>query len=138
MITKLLLVCNIYRPVFGKGDEGKPPLPLDFIPTAQEKKVMTNAWELISTILELTVIPIIGWVLFTMINHGKQIILLEQKVNDSLNRRMTSIEGKVISMETKLEAKIDSLQESVTDCKLAINDKLNEKFDTLISRMEKK
>jgi hypothetical protein len=99
---------------------------------------MTEAWELVSTMLELIVIPIIGWVLFTMISHGKQIILLEEKVNDSLNRRMTSIESKVVSMETKLEAKIDSLQESVMDCELAINDKLNEKFNTLIDRMDQR
>jgi len=99
---------------------------------------MTETWELVSTMLELIVIPIIGWVLFTMISHGKQIILLEEKVNDSLNRRMTSIESKVVSMETKLEAKIDSLQESVMDCELAINDKLNEKFNTLIDRMDQR
>ena len=99
---------------------------------------MAETWELISTMVELIVIPIIGWVLFTMISHGKQIILLEEKVNDSLNRRMTSIEDKVVSMENKLEMKIDSLEASVVDCKLTINDKLNEKFDTLIDRMEQR
>ena len=86
----------------------------------------------------MVVLPLMGWVLFTIVNHGKQIIILEEKVNDSLNRRMTSIEDKVTSMEAKLESKIDSLEESVVDCKLGINDKLNEKFDTLIGRLEKK
>ena len=86
----------------------------------------------------MVVLPLMGWVLFTIVNHGKQIIILEEKVNDSLNRRMTSIEDKVTSMEVKLESKIDSLEESVVDCKLGINDKLNEKFDTLISRLENK
>ena len=99
---------------------------------------MTETWELVNTMVEFIVIPIIGWVLFTMIGHGKQIILLEEKVNDSLNRRMTSIEDKVVSMENKLESKIDSLEASVVDCKLTINDKLNEKFDTLIDRMEQR
>jgi hypothetical protein len=99
---------------------------------------MTDTWELLATTVEFIVIPIIGWVLFTMITHGKQIILLEEKVNDSLNRRMTSIETKVVSMENKIESKIDSLEDSVVDCKLAINDKLNEKFDTLINRMEQR
>ena len=88
--------------------------------------------------VELVVIPMLGWVLFTMVSHGKQIIRLEEKVNDALNRRMTSIETKVVSMENKIEYKIDSLEESVVDCKLAINDKLNEKFDTLIDRMEQR
>ena len=93
---------------------------------------MNDAWGVIGSIVELTVLPLMGWVLFTIINHGKQIIILEEKVNDSLNRRMTSIEDKVISMETKIETKIDALEESVVDCKLAINDKINERFDTLM------
>lgn len=99
---------------------------------------MTDVWEVINNIVQMVVLPLMGWVLFTIVNHGKQIIILEEKVNDSLNRRMTSIEDKVTSMEVKLESKIDSLEESVVDCKLGINDKLNEKFDTLISRLENK
>jgi len=99
---------------------------------------MTDAWEVVNNIVQMVVLPLMGWVLFTIVNHGKQIIILEEKVNDSLNRRMTSIEDKVTSMEVKLESKIDSLEESVVDCKLGINDKLNEKFDTLISRLEKR
>lgn len=98
---------------------------------------MPDVWELTGSIMQMVVVPIMGWILFTMINHGKQIIILEEKVNDSLNRRMTSIEEKVVSMENKLESKIDSLEDSVVDCKLAINDKLNEKFDTLIAQLEK-
>ena len=99
---------------------------------------MPEAWELISSIMQMVVLPLMGWVLWTIVNHSKQIIVLEEKVNDSLNRRMTSIEEKVVSMENKLEVKIDALEDSVVDCKLAINDKINEKFDTLIEKMEKK
>ena len=99
---------------------------------------MNDAWGVIGSIVELTVLPLMGWVLFTIINHGKQIIILEEKVNDSLNRRMTSIEDKVISMETKIETKIDALEESVVDCKLAINDEINERFDTLMQKLENK
>ena len=99
---------------------------------------MNDAWGVIGSIVELTVLPLMGWVLFTIIKHGKQIIILEEKVNDSLNRRMTSIEDKVISMETKIETKIDALEESVVDCKLAINDKINERFDTLMQKLENK
>ena len=99
---------------------------------------MTETWELVSMMVELIVIPMLGWVLFTMVSHGKQIIRLEEKVNDALNRRMTSIEDKVVSMENKLESKIDSLEASIMDCKLTIHDKLNEKFDTLIARMEQR
>jgi len=97
---------------------------------------MPDSWEMISSFIQVVALPVLGWVLLTMINHSKQIILLEEKVNDTLNRRMTSIEDKVVSLEIKIETKIDSLEESVVDCKLAINDKLNERFDTLIARLD--
>ena len=99
---------------------------------------MNEVWDLIGSTVELIVIPLLGWVLFTIVNHGKQIIILEEKVNDSLNRRMTSIEDKVVSMETKIESKIDAVEESVVDCKLAINDKIIELFDTLKQNLENK
>ena len=86
----------------------------------------------------MVVLPLLGWVLWTIVSHSKQIILLEEKVNDSLNRRITSLEDKVVGMETKIEAKIDSLEDSMVECKLAINDKISEKFDMLIDRLEKK
>ena len=101
---------------------------------------MGEAWELINNVAEvlgMVVLPLVAWVLFTVVSHGKQIIILEEKVNDSLNRRMTSIEDKVVNMENKLESKIDALDDSVVACKLAINDKICEKFDTLISKLEK-
>tara|TARA_Y100000361_G_scaffold152616_1_gene172481 strand:- start:1062 stop:1358 length:297 start_codon:yes stop_codon:yes gene_type:complete len=98
---------------------------------------MPETWEVISSMIQMVVLPLLGWALFSIVNHGKQIILLEEKVNDALNRRMTSIEDKVVGLEIKIDSKIDSLEESVVDCKLAINDKLNEKFDTLISKLEK-
>lgn len=98
---------------------------------------MPDTWEAISSMIQMVVLPLLGWALFSIVNHGKQIILLEEKVNDALNRRMVSIEDKVVSLETKMEIKIDSLEDSVVDCKLAINDKLNERFDNLISKLEK-
>ena len=48
-----------------------------------------------------------------------------------------TIEDKVGSLETKIDNKIDAVEESIVDCKLTIHDKLNEKFDTLISKLEK-
>ena len=98
---------------------------------------MPETWEVISSMIQMVVLPLLGWALFSIVSHGKQIIILEEKVNDALNRRMTSIEDKVVSLESKMETTIDSLEESVVDCKLTINDKLNEKFDTLISKLEK-
>ena len=99
---------------------------------------MPETWEPVRSALELVVLPLLGWVLWSIVSHSKQIIVLEEKVNDSLNRRMTSIEKKVVSMENKLEIKIDSLENSMVECKLAINDKISEKFDMLIDRLENK
>ena len=89
---------------------------------------MPETWEVISSMIQMVVLPLLGWALFSIVSHGKQIIILEEKVNDALNRRMTSIEDKVVSLESKMETKKDSLEESVVDCKLTINDKLNEKI----------
>ena len=69
----------------------------------------------------------------TIISHSKQIIILESKVNDSLDRRMLSLETKVEHLEYKIDKKIDSIEANVTDCKLSINNLIVEKFEHLIS-----
>ena len=84
--------------------------------------------EIVRGILEtmgVILVPFIGWVMITLLSHNKQIIRLEEKVNDSLNRRMTSLENRVVNMEEKLECKIDTIEKNVIDCKLAINEKGN-------------
>ena len=99
---------------------------------------MTDTWQLIKSVAEvvgMVFIPLMGWMLFTIMTHGKKIILLEERVNDSLNRRLTSLEDKVDSLEGKIETKIDNLESSVADCKLHLNDKLNEKFDIMINTL---
>ena len=99
---------------------------------------MGEAWSLtrdIAEVIGMFFIPVMAWVLYTIVNHGKQIIILEEKVNDSLNRRLTSLEDKVDSLEGKIETKIDNLESSVADCKLHLNDKLNEKFDVIINTL---
>ena len=56
---------------------------------------MPETWEVISSMIQMVVLPLLGWALFSIVSHSKQIIVLEEKVNDALNRRMTSIENKV-------------------------------------------
>lgn len=95
----------------------------------------TASWEIIHHILEamgLFFIPFIGWTLVTIISHSKQIIVLESKVNDSLDRRMMSIENKVQNLEYKIDKKIDSIENNVIDCKLSINTLITEKFEHLM------
>ena len=102
---------------------------------------MTDTWQLVKSVAEvvgMVLIPLMGWMLFTIMSHGKKIILVEERVNDSLNRRLNSLEEKVDSLEGKIETKIDNLESSVTDCKIHLNDKLNEKFDLVINVLRDK
>lgn len=96
----------------------------------------TSNWEVIHHILEalgLFFIPFVGWTLVAILNHSKQIVVLESKVNDSLDRRMLSIENKVQSLENKIEQKIDAIEANVIDCKISINSLINEKFENLMA-----
>jgi uncharacterized coiled-coil protein SlyX len=64
-------------------------------------------------------------------------VVLEEKVNETVNRRLGNLEDQVDSVQEKLEKKIDKLDKSVVDCKLQINDKITEKFDYMIEIMKK-
>ncbi len=101
---------------------------------------MNDTWSLIRNITEVIgmfFLPVMAWVLYTMVQHGKQIIVLEQKVNESLNQRMGRIEKRVGGIEDKIE----QMSENVTECKMVINDNKNlhnqisNKFDVLIQKM---
>lgn len=110
---------------------------------------MGETWEIVKSVTEVLssiVVPVLGWMLWTVLSHGKQIIVLEEKVNDSLNRRMESIEQRVVSMENKIEKKIDGLERNVVEAKIAINSNatnlsninntISQKFDAIISKIE--
>jgi len=118
-------------------------------PFLYKETIMGEAWSLtrdIAEVIGMFFIPVMAWVLYTIVNHGKQIIILEEKVNDSLNRRMASIEERVVGMESKIENKIDALERNVVECKIAINNNatnlssisnsISNKFDTLIDKIE--
>ena len=102
---------------------------------------MHETWELVKNIaqvISIFLMPIAGWVMWSIITHSKQIIVLEQKVNDSLNNRMTSLEDKVGSIQDK----IDDVHTSLGECRLSINNlavnsqRIEEKFDILIQKVD--
>lgn len=118
-------------------------------PFLYKETIMGEAWSLtrdIAEVIGMFLVPVMAWVMYTILSHGKQIIILEEKVNDSLNRRMASIEDRVVGMETKIENKIDGLEKNVVECKIAINNNatnlnsisnsISNKFDTLIDKIE--
>jgi hypothetical protein len=83
--------------------------------------------EYIKTVLEfigLLFIPVIAWVLNTINHHSKKIIVLEERVNDSINRRLTNLETKFETFDKKLD------EVNVSTIKVAnLVENLNEKID---------
>ena len=63
----------------------------------------------IAQLIGLIALPAIGWVFHTVTKHGSKLIMLEEKVNDSIQRRMDSLENKVDGVEIKIDNKIDKL-----------------------------
>ena len=102
---------------------------------------MNDTWDLINNIAEvigMVAIPIFTWVIYTLMQQGRQIIVLEQKVNDSLNQRLGGLDKRVASVEEKM----DEISQSMTDCRMMINDtknmhsQINHKFDVVINKLD--
>jgi len=102
---------------------------------------MNEAWDLIRNITEvigMVAVPVFTWVVYTLVQQGKQIIVLEQKVNDSLNQRLKVLDRRVASVEEK----VDEIGENMTECRMLINDTknmhsaINTKFDVIISKLD--
>jgi hypothetical protein len=102
---------------------------------------MNEAWVLIRNIAEVIgmfAIPLFSWVVYTLVQQGKQIIVLEQKVNDSISQRMTGIEKRVGGMEEKMEEVVSN----VIECKMIAADnknlhmQINSKLDLLASKLK--
>jgi len=68
---------------------------------------MSETWELIRNITQvigIIFIPIFAWVLHTIIGHSKKLILLEERVSDTLNRRLTDLESKLNIFDDKMDS----------------------------------
>jgi len=103
---------------------------------------MNETWSLIRNITEVIgmfAVPVFTWVVYTLIQQGKQIIVLEQKVNEQLGEKIKQVEKKISGVEKKL----DEISDNVVENRMLLNDnknlhsQINSKFDTLINKMEK-
>ena len=107
-----------------------------------------DTWSLLRDIAEMVgvcIIPVFGWIAHIVISHSKKLIILEERVNDSVNRRITSLEDKVMDLEVKIESKIDQVEQkvdqvekSVTDCKIYLNDRISETLNTLVTKLDER
>ena len=80
----------------------------------------------IAQIVGMVALPVIGWVFHTVVNHGSKLIMLEEKVNDSISRRLDSLENKVDGIEKKIDNKIDKLEDSLHETQLTMAEKILE------------
>ena len=80
----------------------------------------------IAQIIGMVALPVIGWVFHTVVKHGSKLVMLEEKVNDSIQRRLDSLENKVDGLETKIDNKIDKLEDSLHETQLTMAEKIIE------------
>lgn len=73
-------------------------------------------------IAALIFLPVIVWLLKTVVAHNRQLTVLEEKVNAEINRRLDVMERKIDSFDNKIEQKIDRLESN-----------LNAKIDVMTS-----
>lgn len=95
---------------------------------------MNETWNLIRNVTEVVgmfAIPVFSWVVYTLVQQGKQIIVLEQKVNESLNQRLQRVEKRVSGVEEKLE----EIAENVVECKIG-SVGINSKLDLLVQKLD--
>ena len=100
-----------------------------------------ETWEMIKGIIEtvaILLVPVIGWVFHTVTRHGRKIIMLEEKVKDSIDRRLNSLETKVDGIEAKIDNKIDELKDILHESQLQTYDKIEGKFDSVLKAIKEK
>ena len=64
--------------------------------------------------------------------------MLEEKVKDSIDRRLNSLETKVDGIEAKIDNKIDELKDILHESQLQTYDKIEGKFDSVLKAIKEK
>jgi hypothetical protein len=103
---------------------------------------MTEAWELIrhvAEVLGMVFLPILGWMLLTITNHCKRIILLEERVNETITNKLTALERNFQELDEKVDKNhnlINKIDMSVERIDLTLRDKDN-KIDSILAEVQK-
>ena len=101
---------------------------------------MNETWDLIRSAIEVVgmiFIPIVGWVLLTVVKHGSKLVMLEEKVNDAITRRLDSLENKVDGIEIKIDNKMDKLEDSLHETQIQIAAGLSKDINTVLDVLNK-
>ncbi len=83
---------------------------------------MFSTLKVILEVAALLFLPMIVWLLKTATAHGKKLVLLEEKVNAEISRRLDLMDRKIDYFDNKIETKIDRLEAN-----------LNSKIDIMTS-----
>ena len=103
---------------------------------------MTEAWELIrhvAEVLGMVFLPILGWMLLTLTNHSKKIILLEERVNETITNKLTALEKNFQELDEKVDKNhnlINKIDMSVERIDLTLRDK-DTKIDSILAEVQK-
>ena len=103
---------------------------------------MTEAWELIrhvAEVLGMIFLPILGWMLLTLTNHSKKIILLEERVNETITNKLTALEKNFQELDEKVDKNhnlINKIDMSVERIDLTLRDK-DSKIDSILEVVKK-
>jgi uncharacterized coiled-coil protein SlyX len=98
-----------------------------------------DVWSVVKSIAEVVgtvAIPVLTWVIYTLVQQGKAIIVLEQKVNESLNQRLSRVETRIANVEEKM----DNIVETVVQCRIVANDtnNINKRINSQLEDLSKK
>ena len=103
---------------------------------------MLESWEMIrhvAEVLGMVFLPILGWMLFTLTNHSKKIILLEERVNETITSRLSNLEEHLDGVTKKVDENhilINEIAMNVDSCKIALHDR-DDKLDSILEQVKK-
>ena len=103
---------------------------------------MAEAWEMIrhvAEVLGMIFLPVLGWMLITLTNHSKKIILLEERVNETITNKLTALERNFQELDEKVDKNhnlINKIDMSVERIDLTLRDK-DSKIDSILEVVKK-
>lgn len=95
---------------------------------------MAELWDIIRNVAEvlgMIFVPMIGWMLMTLMNHSKKIIILEERVNESILKRLDSLEEHF----DNIISKVDDVTQLVRENKMRVEQQDN-KFELILSEIK--